>query len=538
MRRSVHKVLITALLICHSSTLAYAALAPEQAKVLANAYTEYKKGAYLNAVKLVDGIQTTDREGQGTIAYFKGINFSKLQDFPAAITAFAQAEKFGNTTDNLHYEYGQALYATQRFQEARDQFKKSIVQKYKIAASAYYVAFINQSLEEYDAAADFYKRIQKLQKDPEKVKQPALYQLAEILYSKNQNLKDKKAQLKDLAVVVLPAYEAAKNYESDTATYTQAQSRIQELEQKLSSTMPKMKNGIPIPRKPYVLRFSQDIEYDSNVVTRADEAILQVTGQDSMIVRPNFFAKYQMNVDGIYSVIPEISASYAYHLRRSVPDIFQNDNISVTPALRVKHEHLVKGSPATGLFDFEYNYMLRDYLKQHHMPFYSRYFNFVLGERAKLWATGSSTLKFNLKFFESQNPERTALIPGASFTQNIRIWRDRYDLSNTLSWEYTRARNDANDEKNYKIRSSVTFPNIAPKLDLSTSASLNMKDTMKQRGSRGTEFTFNPIFTLSKTFSEKQSYDLEYGFTKNWSKSKDSYQYTRNDIKLTGNYNF
>ena len=95
----------------------------------------------------------------------------------------------------------------------------------------------------------------------------------------------------------------------------------------------RMRNGNPLPRQSWSLLLSQDFTYDTNVVTQADEALIQVSNSDALISKTGFLAKYQFSWLKTFSFIPELGSNITYHSRRSTPSVYQNDNASISPSL-------------------------------------------------------------------------------------------------------------------------------------------------------------------------------------------------------------
>ncbi|MCO5142498.1 MAG: hypothetical protein M9962_05350 [Oligoflexia bacterium] len=504
---------------------------------MASAYEAFSKGAYTQAIDIADGIQSADKEMQSTVALFVASAYAKLQTFDKAEPYYERAIKLGNKSPNIFYDYGQALFATQKIREAEEQFKKSIVQKYKMGASAYYIGYCRQLLEDFAGARDYYNRIQKLSTDPDSVKQPALMQMAEIEYEIAGELKNKDEKRTYLKEKVLPLYKKVRDFASGTPAHEQAVTKITQVEGEISQHAERMRNGVPIPLQPYTLKISNEFGYDSNVITQADEALVQVSNKNSFYLKPMLLAKYQFNFAKAVSLTPELTTFMQYYVRRDAPRVYQNDNISFTAALRSKFEHWSKKQPATALVELEWNLMLRDYEQQHKFPYYSRYWNLVIGERVKWFNTGTTTLKLSLKLLENYNPDRNSYSPTISFQQNIKV-ADKWDWSNTLSFDYLHARNDVNDEKNYKYKQSMAMTDLWKKITFTPSLTLNLKDTMKQKGSRGNEFLVNPSLNFSKDLFKNFSGDLEYAFSKNYSKAKDTYKYTKHELKFTTAYSF
>jgi tetratricopeptide (TPR) repeat protein len=492
----------------------------------------FDKGAYHQSAVLAEKAQ----DSSGAAAFLAASAYSKMQAFDQALPHYRKAVAAGVKEPALHYDYGQALFATRNLKEAEAEFKKSIVKQFKMAASAYYVGYIRQLQEDREGAKDFYQRIQRLSNDTDKVKQPALYQIADMENERISEESDKFKRGRALLKEALPLYKKARDFESGTPTAEQASAKIAEIERETEEFTLRMVNGNPIPKKAYILKLSQELGYDSNVITEADGALIQVSNKDSFVSKTGVFARYQWNWRRTFSFLPELNAYAQLHARRSTPRVYQNDNIVIAPALRSKWEHKSRGKPATALFDIEYNLMLRDYEAQHHFPYYTRYLNFIFGERVTWFDTGSTTVRLSVKFGENYNPDRNAITPAVSFQQNVKIF-GQYDLQNTFTADYMRARDDVNDERNYKLRHSVLLPKLFEKVDVTPSLSLTLKDTMKQKGLRGNELLVNPAVTLARDFGPIEG-NFDYSYSKNYSKSKDQYQYTKHEIKAGAAYRF
>lgn len=524
---------------------ALGAVSEANQKVLAEAFAMFKKGAYSQAIEKAETIKATDKETVGTVDFFIASAHAKLQNFEKAAEFYQKTIAAGQNPPGLHYDYGQALYATQKLKEAEQAFRKSIINKFKMGASAYYIAYIRQTLDDKPGAKDFYARIGKLSNDPDQVKQAALLQIAEMAMDEANDMKDKekdspalKAKRKRfLEGDVSNLYKRARDYSPETDTAQLAEGKLKDIDKELDAMVEKMRNGNPMPRQAYTLSLSQDFTFDSNVITRADEALAQVSNKDALIWKTSMLARYQFNFAKTVSVIPELNSSISYHSRRTQGDVFQNDNLVIAPALRSKIEHWSAGKAATMGLDYEFNYMLRDWAKSHKFQYYTRSHNFVVTERVRWFSAGATTLKLNIKFVENYNPAKNNYSPGISLTQLFGLGGG-LNLVTTVSSDYLHARDDVNDESNYKLRNSVTFSKFWMDIDFTPTLALSFKDTMKQKGARGNEFTLNPSIAFTKELVKRLDGTLDYGYTKNYSKDKRNYQYTKHEVHFGATYRF
>jgi tetratricopeptide (TPR) repeat protein len=545
MRSPLLLSLAMALAMGFSPKSAQAAISEAHQKVMAESFALFKKGAYAQAIEKAETISSSDKETSGTVSFFIASSHAKLQNFEKAAEYYRKTIAIGHSPAGIFYDYGQALFATQQLKEAEKAFRKSIIAKFKMGASAYYIAFIRQTLDDKPAARDFYDRIGKLSGDPDQVKQASLLQIAELALDDANQLKEQekekpalKAQRKRLLEgEVTNLYLRARDFSPETDTAKLAEKKLEDIEKELDAMVERMRNGNPMPRQAYTLSLSQDFTFDSNVITRADEALAQVSNKDAILWKTGLFARYQFNFMRALSVIPEFNSSITYHSRRTQGEVFQNDNIIIAPALRTKIEHWSGGKAATMSLDYEFNYMLRDWAKSHKFQYYTRSHNFVIGERVRWFDTGATTLKLNIKFVENYNPSKNNYTPGLSITQLFGLGSG-LNLVTTASADYNHARDDINDEKNFKLRNSVTFANFWEKIDFTPALALTFKDTMKQKGGRGNEFTLNPSLGFTREILKRLDGALDFTYTKNYSKDKRNYQYTKYEAHFGATYRF
>jgi tetratricopeptide (TPR) repeat protein len=541
MTRTLSTLLRVVLWLCAFASLtAEAAVSEKNRQILTDAFFLFSKGAYSQAVEKAKTVQAQDPETIAEVSFFLGTAEAKLQAFEQASNFFAKAIATGSKEPSLHYDYGQALFATQNLKEAEGEFRKSIVAKFKMGASAYYIAYIRSVLDDRPGAKDFYTRITKLQNDPDKVKQSALLEIAEMAYEDAEKLKNdptKKSELKSLLEGdVQNLFRQARDYDSGTPIAEKATARITEIETELEGMVERMHNGNPLPVQMYTLLLSQDFTYNSNVITQADEALVQVSNKDAVEWKSGILAKYQFTGGDKFSFIPELGATSSYYSRLSTPSVYQNDNVSISPAWHTKYEHLSDGKAATLQWDLAFNLLLRDYAAAHQLPFYSRTYETSLSERVKWFATGSSTLKLDIKFVEYYDPSQNQYVPSISYIQLFSMCGTYF--VNTFSFDYLHARNNFWDERNYRYRGSMTFSKAFEKVDVTPSVSMFVKDTMLQQGTRGDELNLAPSIAFNRPLSKKLESTLDFTYTKNFSKSKDEYQYTQVLAHFGLGYNF
>lgn len=505
-------------LLNHNSALA-------NSKQLAEVYALYKKGAYSKAIEKLHRI-SGDQKTRATVAYWKGLCRAKTQEYDKAAINFERAEKLGSTAQGLYYELGQAHYANQRLEAAIRAFRKSVKANYKKGASAYYLGYLNQTLENYDRAIGYYDRLQKLKGDEDKVKQPALFQKAEILLLKSEK-KDKEKAKRAVKEEVIPQLEKTIEYNEKTALAIQAKSRIRQLKRKYLNERP--------GSKPWGGRISQKFKYDSNVTTEADEALVQVSDKDSIITVTSLSGNYKFQF-GKWRVTPSLVSTLDWHInRRTVSSVYQNDQLVTTFTPKVRRSHTFLGKKFQLQIDPELGYTVRDYTKTHTLRWYQRYFSLKVGERMNLWEIGATTVSVKYKMLTSQNPAFSANTPSLSLDQNFKL-NQNYSLSVTVSADWQTAESDTNDLYTYKAVNALTIKNLIPEVTVRPSFSFTLYDTRNQSVTRGTEKGINPSIKFTKKFGRKISTHIDYAYTKRISLAKSTYQYTKHVVTLGGSY--
>jgi len=494
----------------------------------AEVYADYKKGAYVQAVQKLEAIKGSKSE-MATNFYWRGLCYSRLQKFDLAQKNYKKALILGTESEDIYYEIGQAEYASQNIDEAIKAFKKSISLNYKTGTSSYYAGYMHQILEKQDTALKYYREIQKLKDDPDKVKQPALFQEAEIYFGRvlQKYADDKSKRNSALEYSVLPRYETTIDYDGKTSTADQARSRLNEI---------KLKYGVPGP-KPWSASIAQKIKWDSNIVTEADEATVTISDTSSFISSTRASGGYTYNLNTKLSIRPDAAVSGDYHFQRGEVRVFTNDQIAADVNVRAKNNHLIKGKPATLMFDVESNYTIRDKDKVHELPFYARHLKFVLGDKAFFTPIGSTTLKFSYKIYDSYSTPLDAKTFGISISQHLALI-EFTRLTIAPSVDFKRAEDGDNNRNTYKIMTSFTVPELISRVTLNPSFTWTIDNTMNVFESRGLEMTYSASLGTSFKFTKNINGMLNYDYTKKTSKDKATYAYTKHVITLGATYNF
>lgn len=495
-------------------------------------FETYQKGDYAQTIQKIEKIQDPPLSQQALLLYLKGLCFSRLQNFDQAIPAFEYALQKGATYEDLHYELAQALYTSQKLKQALQQFKLSEDQGYKKGISRYYRAYIYQLLDEPRTAYDLYSEITQNEKDPDHVKQAALMQMAEIKLSLALQKQDAEKRLTLLKQKAVPAFQDVVDFEQETPVYAQAKTRLEQLQEQIEEEdRSRFANGSPNPPQRWTLRATEDLKYDTNVVTRANDAILAVSDVGSFLAKTDAYGKYQYTIDRRFVILPEFDLSYTKYSNQTEPYVFQNDNITGSFNLKTRYEHTYNDKPATLSFNLETTYFMRDWQFIHSLLMYSRSYNLVMAERLPLFPFGGTTLSGNFKFFNSVDNNQNALNPGLILSQNVQLPHGT-GLLVSLGTDYNRAVDSFYDRKDYRLTTSVNFPEVYEKINVSLVLDLTLVDTMNQFADRGLEKTISPGLVLNRFFTPHFFANASYSYTDNISLDQQVYAYSKHTFGI------
>lgn len=474
-------------------------------------------------------------EDVALLSYWQGLCYNRTQVFDKAIEALEKALPLEGKYPDLEYEYGQALYASQKLKPAREAFKKSAYHGYKPGASQYYVGFLSQILEDYTTAMEFYRLIQTQSGDPDKVKQAALLQIAEIELTLAGLDRDPNRRFRRYRGRVTLALKKVIQFDETSPLAQQAKEKLLSVQNKLDAdSIPRFKNGVPIATQPWVVKLSEVFSYDSNVLTRADQSLIAVSNQGSSTTRTEIFGKYEWIVRQ-WSISPELDVNYSQFTNRTEPLVFQNDNMTLDTVMKTRLEHIYDGKPAAFSADLAYNITIRDWTQTNRLFWYSRFYSLTLGERLQFFSFGSTLANANLKLFSNADDNQNAIIPAATVTQNFNLGQNA-GISLSFTYDSNIARNPINDRRDYRSFVSLNLPEFTSQTDLSLSLSYTVVDTVNQSPTRGTETMINPSISLTRTFIKGFSGTLNYSYTNNISLDLQNYGYSRHVLGLNALY--
>jgi tetratricopeptide (TPR) repeat protein len=504
----------------------------------------YKKGSYNESIKKL--IPLTKITKFAPLAhYWLGLCHNKLQQFDQASLELQKALNFKNPPKDIYYELGQAHYAMNDFKKAKIYFKESVKQGVMKESSHYYLGFMEQNEENYSRALSEYRKIvgtlnQELPYKNKEVAQAAALQIAEVILFQAQKTSGKN-EIVMVKEFVLPQLYRAQRIDQDSSLQAEISKKITDLKEKYDLDDGRMINGRRVPEKRVNAKFQEVFGYDTNVINEGDDAPSKVypSRKASLVSRNQFFINKIYLFERRFQLIPEFRINYDYHLNRDEPEVIYFDMRNLTPKVEFYIEHSLFNSPAQTQVELEYFHSSRNVNKDKNMKFYSRAFTLSLAEKFKFFSYGDTTLRVRRREMDAY----TELLNTQTDTINITqlfLFPKNHILILMLNIDWAKLpRNDLSSSNSYMLRGDYVYPHpLFLKLKPTFSFSFTLMDPLKQKPSRGLEKTLAPSIALNRSFNDTIEFGIRYDLTKNISKDKAFFAYTKNFIALEFNAKF
>lgn len=503
------------------------------AETIEDFYRAFKGSKYTEAQKIIEKI-SFESKNQSTKFYLAGLTLARLQEFDKAIIEFERAKKLGNDAEDLHYELGQAYYATNELRKSREAFEKSIETNFNTANSLYYVGHISQTLEEYEKSKNAYTQIIKNKTNDDKVVQIARFQLAETLLAMARTKKNVAAIVDRYVITLLrQAYET----ETTTPVALEIQARIQELLTEFKLDPNVMVNGRKISEKRHSLSLGQKLKFDNNVTLANDQTTVVQSKKESYIFETEAYAKKDFVLKKRFILSPDIRFTFNHYSDTKNATVYQNNSYLITTTLKTKTEHSLFGKPASLLLDLDRTYTARDKLQEKKRSKYATSLSYTLGEKFRFFNVGDTTLKIKFKDYDAylntlNNKTTSFSIDQTWFTAKKHLLILLFSLDSVDNYNAT-----TNSTDSYLMRFDYLIPEIIPQYTLGFALSTTLLDTKEQTNTRGTEKTYSPSVDISRDLSSQLKVGFNYEYTKNSSKS-DSYKYNKSVFTSELKYTF
>ncbi len=518
-------------------------------------YTYFKSANYFKALESLD---TTPfkKENLHTKFYLKGLTENKLQKFDQSILSFTKALQLGSKAEDIHYEFGQAYYATNDIKNARNQFLLSAKNNYNKPLSYYYVGHTSQMLEEYQRAKDAFSFIIKDPSSDEKILQIARFQLAETLLIIGRNkiegnsfdpesnaeqtgkkAKDDPEFVKIVEKYVLPLMSQAYETDKTTSVAPEIQARIKEIKIEFQLDPDLMKNGRRISSKRYALSLMQKIKFDTNVTLANDQSTVTQSKKESYVFDSEFYAKrdFVFRKQIISSLDFKILNTKYSDTKNSA--VYQNNSYSFYGNLKNKFEHTLFERPASLLFDWENSYVARDKFQEKKRRKYATSKTFSLGEKFRYFSFGDSSVKLKYKDYEAYLRTLNNKTLTFSYDQTV-ITKRQHLMIFLLNIDTVDSYNAKNNSTNSLLfRTDYLIPEFIPSYTIGFALSLTLLDPKRQKTARGIESTKAYSIDISRDLSTNLKVGFNMEFTSNSSDSQ-SYDYKKEVITTEVKYNF
>jgi tetratricopeptide (TPR) repeat protein len=485
-----------------------------------NDFFEYFRNG--NYTKAINAIDTSRDNKNGDKNYYKGLCYSKLQEYDNAILEFEKAIKAKNKNNDLYYEYGQALYASNRLRDSRQAFESSFNQKFNSSASLYYVAHISQLIEDFDKAETSYLSLISGENFDDKIKQISKFQLAETKLARlrEKNL-TKEEQSNFIDLEILPLLNQALEIDKNSNVARDINARSADLMREFDLDPDLLSNGKRLSPKRISGYVTQRIKFDDNITMTNEENNITQSKEESYIFETEAYIKRDFKLNKKIVSSPEVRANFNQYSNQDAPSVYQNDSFLATFNLKNRLEHTVKNSPATFNFDVDFSKTLKDADKIHKRKSYATSTTFGLGEKFTYFIFGDTGVKIKRKLYRGKSETISNNTLAISLDQSIALGTKDL-LIVLIEADYIDNYNSKTTNTNtYLTRFDYIIPEILPRYTLGLALSTTITDTLEQKITRGTEFTLNPSIDFSKDVTENFKVSINYDYSKNNSKNPD-----------------
>ena len=525
-------------LTIYSSTQAVFALSDSD-KVFAQILYTFNSGDYQGALNKLNAIES--KEFKPLAHYWKGICNSKLQKYDQAVNEYKTALELGATPLDIYYELGQAYYSILDYKHAKESFKQSVLKRFKVSESFYYLGYMELSEENFEQAIRYTKQILEKEKVNSELNQAAYFQIGEA-YLGNIEKNNKRITPEVRTTVtqyVLPMYDKALEEKTDNNLANQIYARKENVNQKYGIKRKAFYNGRPFPTKLTELYISEKISYDTNVLLESSDADQKATSKSSGVLNTNAYISTQAIHRSRVVFAPEFLFSHVRHLNRDNYQVYQNDTQAFLPGLKTTLEHRMFDRPASFHIDLVYNHTKRrvDVPADSSMKKYGNTISVSMSEKMEMVAGTNTAFKYFYKQFSAPDDTKSTRDNGLYLTHTIfKKTGQVYFID--LGLNVVDANNVTLSSDQIISRFTVLKPNSLFKFDTLYGLGITAKNMKKMKDTRGTEVTYSPFIILTKTYLNKWNVNFSYSFNKQTSKNKEVYAYNQSIFAAELKYMF
>jgi tetratricopeptide (TPR) repeat protein len=487
-------------------------------------YSLYKDGDYKSAVKLLDSIPKNSKMSDKVMAkYWSAICLVKMQRFEQANKKFNEILFVNDLPDDYYFEFGKSLYAVNEIELAEKMFKQSILRGHEQFSSAYYLGHIKELLGEDKLALNYYSEIVNDYKTPSAtIQQSAFYKKGEIIVS---TIPKKGATARDkIRTLAVPQYISGIELD-DTLPLAK------KMKQKVNSLYRQYWLGAFSPYrrvKANQLKFNQSFLYDTNVTMESDNASSGSSSDSSAPAsKSQLIYKYSDTLGKQVFGKTSLRLNWDYYLDRENSDIYQNDSFSIAPSFNGMFRNYIFNNPGELLVGVDYNYSMRDFEAKDQLSYYGQSATFFIGEKFSLFDFGKSVFKFKTKLFYSYDKTLDSKTFTLFFNQYYSKLISKMLLF-TFNADFSFVEDSSLSTNSFMLRCDYIHPKFYhSRVVLHSGLGVSFTDTKEQSSTRGVETNLSPFTKVSYNFNKYINVSGKYTYTKNISKNKTVYDYSK-----------
>ncbi len=499
-----------------------------------SAFKSFKLGIYQDSIVELKKIKSFDKKIRSIKYYFLGISYARLQSYDEAVKNLEISRVLKNESKDIHYELGQAYYATNDLYRAKRFFLQSANQGYKEFICYYYIAYIYQIFDEYEKAKIYYKKTIDSEEADIRTQQASFYQLGDALYSSSQK-KDTISTI--VSKQVIPLFQKSIDMDTSNVSFVNdIKNKIIELQRRYNLNSDIVAEGKIYRGRRWSGHFEKKFSYDDNITLKNDLPATIPSQENSFISQSQLYGQYKYPINNSFLITPRLRFQYIHHFERDNPDVYQNDTYLINPGIFHVYKTTIFKKNSDIHFLYNYKYIGRDRLRQKKKVFYARAHQYSLGQRISLFEFGPTNFKMKYKqynaFSDANNNETYTLSFNQSFFLPNRTVFIIFHQSDFIHFE-----NDFYSFNNFTLRFDWIIPNSKNTHSFQLYHSFGLLDTIKQRPIRGYEKLFTVGIKFSKKITRKMSINPSYFFLKNISKNT-FYKYKKHNISIDFKVNF
>jgi len=499
-------------------------------------YSNYDSGNYEKVIDLLGKIKKKSlksNKAKGLVHYMKALSYNRLSEYNKSLNHFEKTIRYKYVPKEIHYEYGQVLYTSNKLKQARNSFKKSVKSKFKVAVSLYYIASISEELRDYKTATTFYGAIDKVEsEDKKRIQQAAKAKIADIFL---MQAKKQSNASEIIEKFVIPQYQSAYDVNSTTALAVDIKEKIEKLQRRYELVLFNLRNGRPTARPPYFYKLNMLTGFNSNVNETDDDSIEDLDSSEhaAAYTTVGFFGRYTFYPNTSYSLAPQINVGYTKYFSDE-DSIKVANNYFITTSLQATLEHFYSKRAATFFLNLDYTYSADDADADDEVEKASDTKAVTLSEQLELMKGNPTIFRYKYSLFEG-------LEETENYTTHSMIVEQMINTSNLMYYLTLRYSTETYDESETQDNTEISFRSdfiFSPRWNGITPNPYFSRTMTDYSDSEGVDRNFNTLgLNISKTFDKHWYAYIDYGYSFGDSAVEDT-AYSQQVIQFNVDYIF